>query len=65
MQWYNMVDVFSPNQEEFELNRKEQALTCTAHANVLGKNIHTIKKNRETLVDHRKELCLERNVEKN
>jgi hypothetical protein len=64
MHWYNTVDVFSPDQEEFEMNRKEQPLICATHVNVLGENIHTTRKNTETLVDRNQERCLERNVRK-
>jgi hypothetical protein len=48
MEWYNTEDIFIPDEEEFELNRTEQPVVCAAHVNVLGENIHTIKKNEET-----------------
>lgn len=36
MRWYNTADIFSPYQEEFEWDRKDQPLICAAFVNVLG-----------------------------
>jgi hypothetical protein len=51
------------NQLGLKLNRIHQLLAYTDDVNVLGDNIHTIKKNTETLIDASKEVGLEINVE--
>jgi hypothetical protein len=48
-----------------KLNGIHQLLAYAHDANLLGENMHTIKKNTETLIDPSKEIGLEINVEKN
>jgi hypothetical protein len=52
------------NQEGLKLNGTHQLLAYTDGVNLLGDNIDTIKKNKETLIDASKEAGLEINVEK-
>jgi hypothetical protein len=52
------------NQVGLKLNETHQLLAYTDDVNLLGDNIDTIKKNRETLIDASKEVDLEINVEK-
>jgi hypothetical protein len=52
------------NQVELKLNGTHQLLAYPDDVNLLGDNIDTIKKNRETLIDGSKEVGLEINVEK-
>jgi hypothetical protein len=47
-----------------KLNGTHQLLVCTDDVNLLGDNIDTIKKNTVTLIDARKEVGLEVNMEK-
>jgi hypothetical protein len=47
-----------------KLNGTHQLLAYADDVNLLGDNIDTIKKNTETLIDARKEVVLEINVEK-
>jgi hypothetical protein len=47
-----------------KLNRKHQLLAYADDVNLLGDNTDTIKKNMETLINARKEVGLEINVEK-
>jgi hypothetical protein len=47
-----------------KLNGTYQLLTYANDVNLLGDNIHNIKKNRETLTDASKKVCLEINTEK-
>jgi histidinol-phosphate/aromatic aminotransferase/cobyric acid decarboxylase-like protein len=52
------------NQEELELTVTQQIFICADDDNIVGKNIHTIKKNRETLLNAIKEVGLEANPQK-
>jgi hypothetical protein len=52
------------NQVELKLNGTHQLLAYPDDVNLLGGNIDTVKKNRETLIVASKEACLEINVEK-
>jgi hypothetical protein len=52
------------NQVGLIFNRVHQLQVCAAVVNLLGDNIHTIKKNTETLIDASKEVGLEVNAEK-
>jgi hypothetical protein len=52
------------NQVRLKLNETHQLLAYADDVNLLGDNINTIKKNTETLIDARKEVGLEINVEK-
>jgi hypothetical protein len=47
-----------------KLNGTHQLLACADDVNLLGDNIHAVKKNTETLIDASKEVGLEINVEK-
>jgi hypothetical protein len=47
-----------------KLNETNQLLAYADDVNLLGENIHTIKKNMETSIDASKEVGLEINVEK-
>jgi hypothetical protein len=49
------------NQAELKLNGTHQPLVCV---NLLGDNINTIKKNKESLIDASKEVGLVLNAEK-
>jgi hypothetical protein len=46
------------------LNRTHQMLVCTDDMNLLGGNIYTIKKNKETIIDANKDFALEVNTKK-
>jgi hypothetical protein len=52
------------NQVGLKLNGTQRLLAYADDVNLLGDNIDTIKKNRETLLDATKEIGLEINVEK-
>jgi hypothetical protein len=52
------------NQVGMKLNGTHQLLAYADDVNLLGDNIHTIKKNTETLIDASKEVGLEINAEK-
>jgi hypothetical protein len=52
------------NQVGLKLNGTHQLLAYADNVNLLGDNIDTIKKNKETLIDASKEVGLEINVEK-
>jgi hypothetical protein len=52
------------NQVGLKLNWIRQLLACADDVNLLGDNIDTINRNRETLIDASKEVGLEVNVEK-
>jgi hypothetical protein len=52
------------NQVGLKLNGTHQLLAYTDDVNLLGDNIDTIKKNKETLIDTCKKVGLEVNVEK-
>jgi hypothetical protein len=52
------------NQVGLKLIGTHQLLAYTNDVNLLGDNIDTIKKNTETLIDARKEVGLEINLEK-
>jgi hypothetical protein len=52
------------NQVGLKLNGTHQLLAYTDDVNLLGDNIDTIKKNTETLIDARREVGVEINVEK-
>jgi hypothetical protein len=47
-----------------KLNGTHQLLVCVDDLNLLGDNIDTTKKNRETLIETTKEFYLEINAEK-
>jgi hypothetical protein len=46
-----------------KLNETHQLLAYADDVNLLGNNIHNIHKNKETLIDASKEVCLEVNIE--
>ena len=52
------------NQEGLILNATHQFLVYADEDNILGRRIHTIKKNTEALVDASKEIGLEVNADK-
>jgi hypothetical protein len=52
------------NQLGLKLNGTHQPLAYTDDVDLLGDNIDTIKKNKETLIDASKEVGLEINIEK-
>jgi hypothetical protein len=52
------------NQAGLKLNGTCQLLAYTDDVNLLGDNLDTIKKNKETLIDASKEVGLEINIEK-
>jgi hypothetical protein len=52
------------NQVGLKLNGTHQLLAYADYVNLLGNNIDTIYKNTETLIDTRKEIGLEINIEK-
>jgi hypothetical protein len=52
------------NQVGLKLNGTHQLLAYSDDVNLLGDNIDTIKKNKETLIDASKQVSLEINVEK-
>jgi hypothetical protein len=52
------------NQVGLKLNGTHQLLAYTDNVNLLGRNINTIKKNTETLIDASKEVGLETNIGK-
>jgi hypothetical protein len=55
---------FQANQDGLKLNGIHQLLIYTVDVNILGGNIHSIKKNTEALIVARKETGLEVNAEK-
>jgi hypothetical protein len=55
---------YQENQMGLKLNGTHQLLAHTDDVNLLGDNIPTIEKNRETLIDASKEVGIEINIEK-
>jgi hypothetical protein len=51
-------------QLELKLNRTYQLLACADDVNLLGDNIHTMKRNTKALIDASKEVDLEIVLEK-
>jgi hypothetical protein len=51
-------------QEKLKLSGTHQFLACADDVNILGKNIDTMQKNKEALLDASKEVGLEVNSEK-
>jgi hypothetical protein len=62
---FQLVRQVKENKMGMKLNGAHQLLVYADDVNLLGDNIDTIKKNTETLIDARKEVCLEADVEKN
>jgi hypothetical protein len=58
------INKVQENQVGMKLNGTHQLMAYANDVNLLGDNIDTIKKNTETLIDARKEVGLETNVEK-
>jgi hypothetical protein len=54
---------FQENQVGLKLDRTHQLLAYADDVNLLGDNIDTIKKNKETLIDASKEVGLEMKLE--
>jgi len=52
------------NQDGLKLNGAHQLLVYADEVNILGRSIHSIKKNAEALAVARKEMGLEVNVDK-
>jgi hypothetical protein len=58
------ISKIQANQEGLKLNGTHQILVCADDVNLLGGNIHSMKKNTEALVVASKEIGLEVNAEK-
>jgi hypothetical protein len=58
------INKVQENQVGLKLNGTHQLLIYADDINLLGDNIHTIKKNTETIIDASKEVGLEVNAEK-
>jgi uncharacterized protein YabE (DUF348 family) len=61
---YNAIKEVQENLEGWELNETHQLLVYADDVDVLVKNINTMKKNAEPLLDTNKEIGLEANIEK-